>query len=53
MNIEKMDSVIHLQPFIPHYREEFLSLLGKRLKVKGIEGQPIVQKSIPMRKLKI
>lgn len=52
MNIEKMDSVIHLQPFIPHYREEFLSLLGKRLKVKGIEGQPIVQKIYTYEKTK-
>ena len=31
-----MMKLVHLQPFIPHYREEFFSLLGKRLKEKCV-----------------
>ena len=27
-----MKSIVHLQPIIPHYREEFFSLLGERIK---------------------
>ena len=42
MNIGKMIKVIHLQPFIPHYREEFFSLLGRRLKEKNV-GQSFEQ----------
>ena len=37
-----MIKVIHLQPFIPHYREEFFSLLGRRLKEKNV-GQSFEQ----------
>lgn len=38
-----MKKLIHLQPFIPHYREEFFSLLGKRLKEK-CGGKTLEQK---------
>lgn len=38
-----MKKLIHLQPFVPHYREEFFSLLGKRLREDGIGGEPIEQ----------
>lgn len=38
-----MKKLIHLQPFVPHYREEFFSLLGKRLREEGIDGQSMEQ----------
>lgn len=38
-----MMKLVHLQPFIPHYREEFFSLLGKRLKEK-CGGKTLEQK---------
>ena len=38
-----MKKLIHLQPFVPHYREEFFSLLGKTLREKGIAGEPVEQ----------
>lgn len=44
MNIGKMINIVHLQPFIPHYREEFFSLLQKQLKDEGIDGYSIGQK---------
>lgn len=37
-----MMKLVHLQPFIPHYREEFFSLLGRRLKEKNV-GQSFEQ----------
>lgn len=37
-----MTKLVHLQPFIPHYREEFFSLLGRRLKEKNV-GQSFEQ----------
>lgn len=41
--MKAMKKLIHLQPFVPHYREEFFSLLGKRLKEEGVDGQPLEQ----------
>ena len=38
-----MMKLVHLQPFIPHYREEFFSLLGRRLKEK-CGGKTLEQK---------
>lgn len=38
-----MKKLVHLQPFVPHYREEFFSLLGKRLREEGINGQSVEQ----------
>lgn len=38
-----MKKLIHLQPFMPHYREEFFALLGKRLREEGIQGEPLGQ----------
>lgn len=51
MNIGKMIKVIHLQPFIPHYREEFFSLLGRRLKEKNV-GQSFEQEIYTFEKTK-
>lgn len=46
-----MIKVIHLQPFIPHYREEFFSLLGRRLKEKNV-GQSFEQEIYTFEKTK-
>lgn len=34
-----LKKLIHLQPFIPHYREEFFDLLAQRLSQKTIDGK--------------
>ena len=47
-----MKKLIHLQPFVPHYREEFFSLLGKRLHEEGIHGQPMEQEIYTYEKTK-
>lgn len=47
-----MKKLIHLQPFVPHYREEFFSLLGKRLREEGIEGQSLEQEIYTYEKTK-
>lgn len=47
-----MKKLIHLQPFVPHYREEFFSLLGKRLREDGIHGQSIEQEIFTYEKAK-
>lgn len=46
-----MIKVIHLQPFIPHYREGFFSLLGRRLKEKNV-GQSFEQEIYTFEKTK-
>lgn len=38
-----MKKLVHLQPFIPHYREEFFELLGKRLRQGDAKGEPLEQ----------
>lgn len=38
-----MKKLVHLQPFIPHYREEFFDLLGKRLRQGDAKGEPLEQ----------
>ena len=35
-----MRKLIHLQPFIPHYREEFFNLLSQQLQECSINGKP-------------
>lgn len=47
-----MKKLIHLQPFVPHYREEFFSLLGKRLGGDGIGGEPVEQEIYTYEKTK-
>ena len=46
-----MMKLVHLQPFIPHYREEFFSLLGRRLKEKNV-GQSFEQEIYTFEKTK-
>lgn len=38
-----MKKLLHLQPFVPHYREQFFSLLGKRLREGAVHGEPLEQ----------
>lgn len=47
-----MTKLIHLQPFVPHYREEFFDLLGKRLHEVGIHGQHMEQEIYTYEKTK-
>ena len=47
-----MKKLIHLQPFVPHYREEFFDLLGKQLKEDGLDGQSIEQEIFTYEKAK-
>lgn len=47
-----MRKLIHLQPFVPHYREEFFSLLGMRLKEEGFDGQSMEQEIFTYEKAK-
>lgn len=38
-----MKKLVHLQPFIPHYREEFFDLLGGRLRQGEVKGEAMEQ----------
>ena len=47
-----MKKLIHLQPFIPHYREEFFDLLGKRLKQGAVNDISLDQEIYTYEKTK-
>lgn len=47
-----MKKLIHLQPFIPHYREEFFDLLGKRLKQGAVNDISLDQEIYTYEKAK-
>lgn len=50
--MKTMKKLIHLQPFVPHYREEFFDLLGKILSEEGIHGQSMEQEIFTYEKTK-
>lgn len=42
--LSRVKTLVHLQPFIPHYREEFFVMLGNRLRRGDVRGEQMEQK---------